>query len=117
MIFIQNPLSGYSVALDKPFNDSIPCGIEEKRKMREDYIAVEKISPGGNTTAQIEEKVSKCTSIYHPTEYLPLNQWRSNFPLVYWLGSVLNLLFSICTIALMAVVVSISNTITREVIA
>lgn len=105
MIFLQNPLSGYSVERDTRFDAAKPCDIDEKREMREAYIAVEKISPGGNTLLQIEEKVSKCMSTYVRTEYLPFDQWRSNLPLVYWLGSVLNLLFSTCTVAVMAGVV------------
>jgi hypothetical protein len=104
-VFFQNPLSGYSLlAVD----DSRPCTPEEKSQMRSDYLLVEKTSPGGNTAEQIEEKVkNSCGSPYLRAEYLPFDEWRSNMPFVYWLGSVMNLVFSICTLAVMAIAVSI----------
>lgn len=102
-VFLQNPISGYAIKLDQQFNDPRACNEAEKQETRELYIWAEKnLKPSGYTNEQIEQKVRECTSYEYPAVYLPLSEWRSNSPHVFWLGPVINLLFTICTIAAMA---------------
>ena len=102
-VFLHNPLSGYTIELEQHPVGPRPCNEAERRELRDNYIWAEKnLKPSGYTPEQIEQKARECTSLDYPTQYLPFEFWHSNWPHIFWLGNVANLLFTLLCLAVMA---------------
>lgn len=76
LIFCHNPVSGYSTTVTN-------------------HVFVSESSPDDKTLVN--------TCCYRDIdESLPISQWRSNEPIVNWLGYILNFFFSIITLIAIA---------------
>lgn len=101
VVFLHNPIYGYDVKEGYLFYPDGPCSEDQKASYRYDLAKAQK---GAMSEEEIERSVSRCFN-KDSRRYLPLVEWTSNEPHINWLGSVVNVLFSLATIAAMAAVV------------
>lgn len=102
LVFLHNPLSGYAIEIEQHPLGPRPCTEAERKQLKESYEWAERnLKPSGYTAEQIEQKARECTSLVFPPQYLPFDLWQTKLPHIYWLGFVVNLLFTVLCLAVM----------------